>query len=304
MEMLDGRYIGNGEKNVYVKISGLGDPPVVIEPGWGGLSAEWGTIHKQLEAFTTVITYDRPGYGESPKSEKPRTAASIAHQLFETLMNSGVPGPYILVGHSMGGIYIQQFANMFPREVAAVVLVDSVSPYDDNFDELDTPRYNEFASIHTRAENIKKLLEAKDEEFEMTTRTTLENLYKGFPDELKEALITYQTDKKFYETIIAEYEARQESLDLLKNLKDFPKVPLAVICRDGEAMKNLSKTIGIPEEEAEKIEKLWFEKSKELTKLSPKSHFVLAESSNHNIHQTRPEVVVSMIKSLIAQTKK
>ena len=73
MEVLDGKYIANSDKNSYVKIYGEGDQTIVLEPDLGGLTVEWEYIQREVGKFATVLSYDRSGYGESPKSNFDRS---------------------------------------------------------------------------------------------------------------------------------------------------------------------------------------------------------------------------------------
>ncbi len=302
MNIIDGRYVSNGEKNVYLKVLGLGDPPVVIEPGLGSLSCEWDSLQNELSRHTTVITYDRPGYGESPKSSNPRTARQAAADLFNILRNSGVPGPYILVGNSLGGLYCQWFANMFPREVAGIVFADSVTKHDGEFDKLVAPVFHERASMKSRMANIAKILELEGEEFDSYINGMLSSLYSGFPKELADKFILYQSDKKFYRVLLDEYDGMLQSLDLPESAQR-PNFPVKVLNRDYEVMANISKQIGIPDEEARAVEDLWMRNNRTLLEFAGPSEFVIVRGSNHAIHLSRPDLLLETIVNFIKELK-
>ena len=204
MEIIDGRFIPAGNKNLYAKITGSGAPAIIIETGLGSLSVEWQIIQNELSKYTTVISYDRAGYGESPTGEKPRSSHQIGVELFNMLSYSGVPSPYIFIGHSMGGIYVQHFSIMFPNLVAGVLLADSATVDDDIFNTLEAPVYQQSASLPVRIKNIEKFLELEDEEFQETINKILSNLHSNPNDELGRQLVVYQSDKKLYKTIIDE----------------------------------------------------------------------------------------------------
>jgi pimeloyl-ACP methyl ester carboxylesterase len=305
MDIIDGQYISNGSKGIYTKKTGEGSPTVVIEPGWGGLSAEWDPIQRALSKITTVISYDRAGYGESPKGDMPRSAEQVADELFNILNNLGEPGPIVLVGHSGGGLYCQQFAKMFPRYVSGMVLVDSITVRDREFEKLDAPKYHELMSLETRLRNIRKIAELEKEEFNKNIAPLVENLYQEFPDDLRHQLIAYQSDKQFYEAIVAEFEAYEESIEQNIRMGDnFPEIPLKVLCRDYKVMVELSKKIGVPEEEARLAEELWLKNEQSLCELSSESEFILVKNASHNIHIERPEVIAAAVKDIIDKTRK
>lgn len=298
MNIIDGRFVSNGEKNVYLKVLGLGDPAIVIEPGLGSLSCEWESLQQELSNHTTVITYDRPGYGESPKSGNPRTAKQIAAELFNILRNSGIPGPYILAGNSLGGLYHQYFANMFPREVAGIVFVDSITRFDGEFDKLDLPNFREKASMKSRMANIAKILELEGEEFDNYISSMLNSIYSGFPKELADKFILFQSDKKFYDTILDEYNGMLESLDIPDNLERL-NIPVKVLNRDYEVMIEISKQIGIPEEEARAVEDLWMRNNRSLLDFGGQSEFAIVKGSNHAVHLSRPDLLLETLVNFV-----
>lgn len=101
-------------------------PTVVLEAGSGGFAASMAWLHRDLAAHTTVVAYDRAGYGFSDPADRPLDAASVADDLHEALERRGLPGPYVLVGHSLGGGYVRVFAARHPGQVTALVLLDPV----------------------------------------------------------------------------------------------------------------------------------------------------------------------------------
>jgi pimeloyl-ACP methyl ester carboxylesterase len=298
MNNIDGRFVSNGEKNVYIKILGLGDPPIVFEPGLGSLSCEWEPIQHELAKHTTVITYDRPGYGESPLSKNPRTAKQVAMELYNILRNSGVPGPYILAGNSLGGLYHQFFTAMFPREVAGIVFIDSITKHDVEFDKLDAPKFQELASMKSRIANISKILELDDEKFDNYIQGMISSLYSGFPKELSDKFIIYQSDKKFYQTIIDEYYGMLESYGLPESLGGL-NVPAIVLNRDFQVMIEISKQIGIPEDEARAVEELWLKNNRTLIEFAGKAQFTVVKGSNHAIHLSRPDLLLEILINFV-----
>lgn len=297
--LLEGRYFGSGDKNLYVRISGRGKPTVVIEPGWGNLSLEWYQIQEELSKITTVISYDRAGYAESPRATTIRNSFNIATELFNMLCNTELPSPYVFIGHSLGGLYIQHFAKLFPRQIAGLVLVDSITTDIFEFDKLEAPNYQKYGSYKSRAENIRKLLELDSEKFRETVTPMLYGLYDSFPKLIADQFFIYQSEKSFCQTIIDEYDGVEESVKMIKSISIFPDVPVFVLCRDYNIMNKLSESIGIPYEESRAVEELWIKQNKELLNLSPKSEFYLVKDSSHNIHLTRPDAIIEVVKKII-----
>ena len=105
-------------------VLGSAGPTVVFENGGGGSLELWGQVPARVSEFAKVVAYDRAGDGLSDKGITERDGRNIASELHAALQNARIPGPYILVGHSLGGPYARIFAGMYPKEVAAMVLVD------------------------------------------------------------------------------------------------------------------------------------------------------------------------------------
>ncbi len=109
-----------------VVVTGTGRPAIVLEAGAAADHRTWSAVQPLLARSSLVVSYDRFGHGESGVSPRPRTAAIIAEQLREALLHAGVEPPYLLVGHSFGGVLVRVFAARYPDEVAGMVLVDPV----------------------------------------------------------------------------------------------------------------------------------------------------------------------------------
>lgn len=105
-----------------------GDKTVVIENGLGGTMDLWAKVLPKLRGNVTAFAYNRPGYGNSDPVSSPRDGQHIVEELRQLLSAKQLPPPYILVGHSLGGLYMQLFARLHPDEVSALILVDSTHP--------------------------------------------------------------------------------------------------------------------------------------------------------------------------------
>jgi pimeloyl-ACP methyl ester carboxylesterase len=114
---LDGR-------SMRMLVAGHGDATVVFESGAGASLEMWGKVQPDVSRFARTVSYDRAGLGLSAKGPLPRDGRRIATELRRALLLAAVPPPYILVGASLGGPYIRIFADLYPDEVAGMVLVD------------------------------------------------------------------------------------------------------------------------------------------------------------------------------------
>ena len=122
-----GRLIDVGGHKLYLNCVGSGSPTVVLEPGAGATSSQLGWIAPAVAGSTRVCAYDRAGRGWSETADSPQDGAQIATDLHTLLHRGGVTGPYVLAGHSFGGLYVRIFAAHYPDEVAGLVLVDSTA---------------------------------------------------------------------------------------------------------------------------------------------------------------------------------
>ena len=123
-----GQLVDVGGHRLHLNCTGSGSPTVVLEPGQGGVSSDLTWIASAVARDTTVCVYDRAGRGWSDATNTPQDGAQIAADLHTLLDRAQVPGPYVLAGHSFGGLYVQSFAAQFPEQVAGLVLLDSTAP--------------------------------------------------------------------------------------------------------------------------------------------------------------------------------
>jgi pimeloyl-ACP methyl ester carboxylesterase len=106
-----------------------GDPVIVLIHGLGSDMSTWKKVLPGLAVRHQVFAYNRPGYGNSGWSSRSRNARNIAEELRASLTAAGLAPPYLIVGHSLGGVYAQAFASMYPDETSALVLVDTAVPH-------------------------------------------------------------------------------------------------------------------------------------------------------------------------------
>jgi pimeloyl-ACP methyl ester carboxylesterase len=120
-----GRLVSVGDHKLHLLCKGSAAPTVVIETGAAEASHFWWPVQDQIAEFAIVCTYDRAGYGWSEATRAGRTIDDRGEELHTLLANAGIPGPYILVAHSYGGLVVRSFAQNHPGEVAGLVLVDT-----------------------------------------------------------------------------------------------------------------------------------------------------------------------------------
>lgn len=126
------RMIDVGGRRLAFFCSGRGSPVVVLETGLGAESNEWAPVQRAIRVLTRVCSYDRAGRRASDRASSPRNAAEMVDDLHKLLEAAEVPGPYVLVGHSFGGLLMRLYASQHRDRVAGIVLVDSM--HEDQFD--------------------------------------------------------------------------------------------------------------------------------------------------------------------------
>jgi len=120
-----GEMVGVGGYSLHINCMGQGSPTVLLDGGFGEWSAQWVRVQREVSGTTRVCAYDRAGMGWSEMGPDPRDARQITSELHTLLSKAGIEGPYVLVGHSLGGLYMQTYAARYPDEVAGLALVDS-----------------------------------------------------------------------------------------------------------------------------------------------------------------------------------
>lgn len=110
---------------MHISCIGEGSPTVILEAANLGMSAHWIRVQQQVAQTTRVCAYDRAGLGWSERGPEPRDAERVSGELHTLLKGANTEAPYVLVGHSYGGLYAQMYAARYSEEVAGVVLVDS-----------------------------------------------------------------------------------------------------------------------------------------------------------------------------------
>lgn len=135
------------------RCTGSGAPTVLLEGGYGATSLAWWKVQPLVSPNHRVCAYDRAGFGFSDPGPLPRDGAAIARDLDQALRAARIGGPFIVVGHSAGGLYVRLFANLRPREVVGMVLVDpSVEYQDRRFVTAFGPGAGGVSALHARAE--------------------------------------------------------------------------------------------------------------------------------------------------------
>lgn len=286
-------------KELEYKVVGNGEITLIIEIGIGGSFYHWYPFIKEIKEDFTIVLYHRAGYGKSPASKELRTTKNIAEELNDLVDRIGITNGFVLMGHSFGGLCAQQYAKMFPEKVKGLVLVDSTSFNFQQLYSLNIPVMNSLISldqmIHNNRQNSNK------------SKAELKSMYKELIDENKKILpsneaMDYEelkTNPLLFKTIANEFENWDTSSEYIKNMGDFPDIPLIVIARDKEVSVKAFLKYDIPRAEAALYEDVWRELQIELSELSSQGELVIADGSDHEVHIDKPDIIIQSLKRFL-----
>ena len=279
---LVGQLVDVGGFRLHINCAGAGSPTVVVDTGVGDWSTSWVGIQGQVAKKTRICIYDRAGYGWSEAGPQPRTSQQFVKELYALLKKADIAGPYLLVGHSLGGLTAQLFAYEYSDEVVGAVLVDSLNPGN-------VPRNS--TTVRTRdrstfsADSVLPLL-ARIGIMRFSVRPL--GFIPPLSPEVEKAKLAFLSRPVYFQTLQDEYRAFPESLAQASAVQTLGSLPLIVLTR------SLGNT---PKDED------WRDQQTELLRLSSDSRGVLAEKSGHNIEIDQSEVVVNAILSMIAELR-
>jgi pimeloyl-ACP methyl ester carboxylesterase len=141
-------HVDGHQMHLQVRGRDSGGPTVVLEAGMGSFSPNWHWVQQELAPTVRSVAYDRPGLGWSRRSPRPRDAQTIAIELRDALREAGLEPPYVLVGHSFGGLPVRAFADLYPALTAGLVLVDASHP--DQWVRWPTPHADKIVEVSQR----------------------------------------------------------------------------------------------------------------------------------------------------------
>jgi pimeloyl-ACP methyl ester carboxylesterase len=290
-----GQMVDVGGYKLHLYCQGAGGPTVVMDAGAGSTGLYWSLVQSEVAKSVRTCVYDRAGYGWSEKSPQPRSISTMVNELHSLLSNANIAGPYVLVGHSLGGIIVRHYAQSYPREVVGLVLVDSAQERQfQRFPEEIVAATNQGLEQSRRLE----LLIATGLPALNPAQVPLESKLPREAAEAYRALVL--ASPNHLATARSEIEALERGeTEPVTTLGDLPLVVLSHGHFDPETMG-----ADISAEIANQYEKVWQELQIELTALSSKGKRIVAEQSGHNIHLDQPELVISAIQEILEAAKK
>ncbi len=271
---------GVGEYRMHLYCTGQGSPAVILDAGFGDSWMTWRTVQPRIAGFTRVCSYDRAGMGWSEPSPEPRTSKVIAAELHTLLHNASIPPPYILVGHSFGGMNVRAYADAYREDVAGLVLEDSAHP-----DQM------------ARLPEALKELEGR---FAILLRAGEYAMPFGLPRMMGfcDPDATAECSSASLREMEAERAALDESSAQVRATRPLGNLPLRVLSRDPSNVM-----AALPPYVMKSVNQVWQQLQEELAQLSTNSTRVIATGSGHYIHREKPDLFVASVKELIAKLR-
>jgi pimeloyl-ACP methyl ester carboxylesterase len=282
-----GQLIAIDGVRLHLRCSGQGSPAVILEAGTGpAASMAWTEVQPSVAEFTRVCSYDRAGLMWSDGGDMPRDAERIAADLHALLFAAAVSPPYVLVGHSIGSVYIRVFADRFPDEVVGLVFVDASHP--DQWQRF-PPELAQRARVPARARFIGPLL-AHTGVLRMRGGVTLRQLPAD------DATIVNAYLPRSVKALLAESEAQDVSMSQARRTGAFDSLPLIVLSsgRDPDVFPP-----GVTPALQTQFRPLWMELQKELVTLSSNADHRVIEDSGHFIQIDAPEAVTNAVRDVV-----
>ena len=286
------------------QVFGKGRVNVVVETAVGSNSAEWWHIGEKLAEKYTVLVYDRAGYGTSSSSELARTPKNIATELHQLLTNLKAE-KVVLVGHSQGGLYAQQFARLYPELTQGLILLDPLSASDSTFKALLSPEaYRKSGVDKSGTFKIGLVLTSLGLGFflkPMLRQAPPFYYHQTFSKEATKYIMHALTRPKQYRAAAAEYALahKEEEIEELRSREGFPEIPLTLITHTSKnAIEEIMHYGGMSKEGAEKVENIWQNLMKEYLNFTPYANFVQSAKSSHYIHLSDFELIESALAEM------
>jgi pimeloyl-ACP methyl ester carboxylesterase len=276
-----GQFVEVDGLRMHLVCTGQGSPTVVLDSGLSNSWLHWYKVQPEVAKFARVCSYDRAGLGWSDSRPGPRTSKVIAQELHTLLGNAGIAPPFVLVGHSIGGLNMQMYASLYGSEVSGMVLVDSVHADQRRVFGAEFKRGSEYwTSVMKR--NLRLM--------PFGIPRLLGWCGTSLPDkraELRAFDCTAQQDRGW----LAEEAGSETSADQVRATGPLGDIPLVVVSRG-------------PTSAAQKpFFTEWYKLQDSLAHRSTHGRRIIAEGARHDIHLDRPDVVIAAIRDVWDQCR-
>jgi pimeloyl-ACP methyl ester carboxylesterase len=265
-----------GGYRLHLNCNGSGSPTVVVDTGWGDSSATWALVQQEVAKTTRICTYDRAGMGWSEPSPQPRVAREFAIELHTLLAKANEPGPYVIVGHSLGGHTARVFAHDYAAEVAGLVLIDAQKlPADGSAAPQPPPKPGgtTLPSLLARIGLVRLLSSGPG------------GVNENLPLEDQNAYKAASVTPRWVQTALDEGWGMSVGGAQAKAVTTLGDLPLIVLTRGKD------------------LDADWTAWQASLLKLSSNSQQLFADKSGHSIQLEQPEAAAGAILKMVAQVR-
>jgi pimeloyl-ACP methyl ester carboxylesterase len=281
------------------------NPTVVLEAGWGDFSFDWSLVQPEVARFTRVCSYDRAGHAWSDLGPRPRTMRQIAYELHTALVKLGMKPPYVLVGHSFGGLLVRTFASQYPKEVAGMILVDSAHEDDQRNFKGKVMLMREFSlgraipPIQTSIPAADKTLSVEERQradrfLRQIGQPRIEPPYNRLPPEIQQVRLWALAQPQHYAADDDAYSGEEYAeIYSTRTTGEYPlgDIPLIVLTR-GKSEYPDTEAGGQLTEREKRMQA-------DLLHLSRNSKQIIAEASGHHIQLDDPALVIRAIRRVV-----
>jgi pimeloyl-ACP methyl ester carboxylesterase len=291
-----GRYYEVAGRRLLLHRSGSGSPAVVILPGGGTVGLDYLNVQERAAKLSTSVVYDRAGTGWSDRVGLPRTSADVTDELRAVLRAAAVPAPYLLAGHSLGGLYARHYATRFPGEVAALLLME---PAHEDYNAY-MPR--ELNDLRAAWDPDQALPDELPDELIGFYRDLLAQELADWPEQVRGPLIERHVSPEWLRVGFAEAKNPDQLYDEMRHAGPMPDVPLIVLTATGiDAFKRavlVGESDELLREENEGKRRLYTA----LAGSVPRGENRVIEGAGHaSIHWSHPGAVVQAIQDLLGR---
>lgn len=273
---------------------GNGRPAVVFLPGAGTIGRDYWNVHRRAGELTTSVIYDRAGTGDGAPATLPRTSTEATDELRTLLRDAGVPGPYLLVGHSLGGLYARHYAIRFPAEVAGLLLLD---PAHEDYNASMPPELRERWEGFDAAGAAASFEDLPDEVIQLYRGLFAAEL-TAWPEEVREPLIDYHVSLRGLKNGLLEASNLEQLYAEVRAAGPLPDVPLLILSSTQVDPFKAVVSQGIPESllDAEIVAK--YQLYTTFAKSVPRGDVRQVEAGHVTIHLRGEQAVLDAITEL------
>ena len=291
--------VGGFRMHIYCQGDPAAGPAVIMDAADGEPALAWASVQPAVAEFARVCAFDRAGLGWSETSPNPRTLLNYVEEQRTLLSRAGVVPPYVLVGHSAGGLYTRVYANQYPDEVAGMVLVDAAH------EDLDVRPPESLTKMNKRAmQRVGCFFPL----FQLMSSIGLMALIPNavgrvwpspIPDTARGA---YQamaaSDGRWFGTMRKELTAMWGNLAAARTMQldSLDDMPLVVLSR---GLTQMSTGPGVSAEDVEGFKVVNDEMQAELAALSTRGKQIIAEDCGHHIQVDQPQLVIDAIREVV-----